>query len=456
MNIALYHGLYDIHFEMLGYFIEYIKYSNISINIYCRSNNISGQEWKEYYENIFNINLNWIDPCLFNPNNYDLIILLTDDDKSFKEEWLEEFGEKKVICIDHCGLIRRNNVMLRIGTRFFNRRPNTLWALPCYYGISKTNKKEILNLNCSELIIGKKSLEISNNKIKILCIGIQNRPPNIEFLYNLFENFKELEFHIIARFFDTNYNSYKNIYTYELCPTNIMFDLAKKSNYILCIDNPLNPFPIANSISGAIPIAFSYGCQLIIPYTWHQCYNFKSSIFYNENTKLTLMNNCNLDIIYNELYDLVLHRNKLFDNIFKKNIKQNNMIYNWQANILSLIDYPIPSIYFSINNNLNDSQIINLQNDFREIHYLNNNQYILNKNYVYNHYDFNIINQLNDAVLFEINDTEQLNIIHILGKRNHKDIIILNKCDINEIINIYNRQCIYYNYEDKIILISQR
>jgi hypothetical protein len=447
MNIALYHGLHDIHFEMLGYFIEYIKYSNISINIYAIANNATGIEWKKYYEEIFNKPLKWNDPSLFNPSNYDLIILLTDDDKSFNEAWLEEFGNKKVICIDHCGLIRRNNVKFRIGTRFFNRRPNTPWVLPCYYGINKLKKYEILY-----------NQEIENNKIKILCIGIQNRPPNIEFLTNLFENFEDIEFHIIARFFNSNYNTCKNIITYEMCPTDIMFNLAKKSNYILCIDNPLNPFPIANSMSGAIPIAFSFGCQLILPYSWQQCYNFKSSIFYKDITKIKLSHTTNLDCIYNELYDLILHRNKLFDNIFKNNlnlIKNNN---NWQTKILSILDFPIPSIYFSIDNDVTDLQIINLQNDFRELHILNNsnNLYISNNNYIFIHENYNIINQLNDAVLFEINNLS-LNIISILGKRNHKDIIIFNKCDnIDEIINIYNRQCIYYNYENKIILISQR
>mgnify|MGYP000927194021 CR=1 FL=1 len=34
MTIALYHGFTEIHFEMLGYFIEYIKLNNINITIF--------------------------------------------------------------------------------------------------------------------------------------------------------------------------------------------------------------------------------------------------------------------------------------------------------------------------------------------------------------------------------------------------------------------------------------
>ena len=346
MKIALYHGFPDIHFEMLGYFLEYIKYSNICIDIYAISNNISGCEWKNYYKKIFNMDVEWNNPLSFNPYVYDLIILLTDDDKSFKEEWLIEFGKQKVICIDHCGIIRRDNVMERIGTRFFSHRPNCYWALPCYYGINKYHKKNILQ-----------NLDL-DSKIKILCIGIQNRPPFIEFLIDLFEDFENLEFHIIARFFDTKYEAYSNIHVYEKCPTNLMFELAQECQYILCLDNPNNSFPIANSISGAVPISFSYGCRLILPYKWQQYYNFKSCIPYYDNhlqkngqTKLLLSKDNNLDIIYDELYDLILHRNKIFDIVLKTQYQIKKLFNTWQSKILSLLDYPIPKIFINVGYN---------------------------------------------------------------------------------------------------------
>jgi len=351
MSIALYHGFTEIHFEMLGYFIEYIKFNNINIDVYAINSNNTGSQWHKYYETLFSITSVWKDPIYFNPTLYDLIILLTDDDKTFKEEWLETYGLNKVICIDHCGLIRRNNMKIRIGTRFFHRRPNCYWALPCYYGIDKNKKLELLS-NIDENL---NKYYISDKKIKVLCIGIQNRPPCIEFLTSLFENFNNLEFHIIARFFDNKFEEYTNIYIYENCPTALMFELAKNSLYILCLENPNNQFPIADSISGAIPLAFSYGCQLILPFTWQQCYNFKSAISYNDNflqkngqSRLTLQNNINLDLIYDELYKLVLHRNKTFDLVLNSYIKKPYTEIEWYMQLLRLLNYSIPNIFIFI------------------------------------------------------------------------------------------------------------
>ena len=457
MKIALYHGFSEIHFEMLGYFIEYIKHSNININIYALCNDI-GLSWKEHYDNTFKTNLNWNNPSYFNPYIYDLIILLTDDDKSFKEDWLIEFGDKKVICIDHCGLIRRNNVMERIGTRFFARRPNTNWALPCYYGISKYDKYNLLKNNIS---------------INICCIGIQNRPRYIDFLKTLFKNFEQIQFHLIARFFDNKFDDYNNIHIYEKCPTNIMFNLIKQSNYILCIDNDKNTFPIADSISGAIPLAFSYGCNLIIPYVWNQYYNFKSCITYNDPfiqkngiTELDLFNDDytnNLDNIYDELYKLILHRNKLFDSLIKNKINK-DIIYNKEYlynKILLILNYPLPNIIININNDIEYEKILNLKLYFREIHNINNNNNNNNNtdnNYIFYYNDHNIISNLCDSALIDINNIDDIdnNIFILLSNRKYKDILILNNnININNILKNYNRYYIVYNYEDKLIIIPQ-
>ena len=51
MKIAIYHGLYIIHYEMLGYIYEYFKYNNYEYNIYAHLIN-GGQDWHTYYNNI--------------------------------------------------------------------------------------------------------------------------------------------------------------------------------------------------------------------------------------------------------------------------------------------------------------------------------------------------------------------------------------------------------------------
>lgn len=447
MKIALYHGFYNIHFEMLGYFLEYSKYSNITINIYAIDYNKDGTEWKEYYNKLFNMDFIWYNPINFNPNNYDIIILLTDDDKSFKDEWIDLFGKDKIICIDHCGLIRRPNIINRIATRFFARRPNCPWALPCYYGISKYEKQILLN---------------NSNKIKIICIGIQNRPISIDFLKKIFENYENYEFHIIARFFDNKFENISNIFIYELCSVNIMFDLIKNSHYILCFDNPNNAFPIADSISGAIPIAFSYGCQLIIPDIWQQFYNFKSCITYNinESNNIKLSNNYNLDLIYNELYELILHRNIIFDKYFYDS--EFRPLYTLEAKLIEKLNYPIPHILCNINYNIDSTNY----SDFREIHNIidlsndtiNNlfdNLYTENNNYIYYHKTFNIINNISDAIVFNINNLiNEIIFFEIINKRKYKDVIILNKN--SNYLNYYKRHFITYIYDSKIIILPQR
>jgi hypothetical protein len=299
MKIAIYHGFSEIHYEMLGYLLEYMIHKNIDMNIYAISSNIVGSSWKKYYEELFKRTYIWYSPNLFNPYLYDKIILLTDDDKSFKDEWLYEIGNEKVISIEHCGLIRRSNIVHRLCTRQFGLRPNCKWALPCYYGITKEEKQ--LNLR-------------RENKIKIVCIGIQNRPSLI-FLQKLLIDFEECEIHVIARFFDECINL-PNIFYYKNYPVDLMFELVKKSHYILCINNPNNPFPIANSISGAIPLGLSYGCQLIIPDLWQTYYNFKSCISYKDEDNIKVSNMIPLDEIYDELNILIEHKNNTIHSFF--------------------------------------------------------------------------------------------------------------------------------------------
>ena len=443
MKIAVYHGFKIIHYEMIGYIIEYFLKSKIDIDIYADSKLINDLEWQEYYNKLFSINMNWINCNSFNPENYNYIILLTDDDYSFKEEWLIKYGKNKVIIIDHSAYIRRaeSNVLARIGTRFFSNRPSCLWALPCYYGISKKNKIEYLN---------------NSNEINVMCIGIQNRPPSINFLQNLFSNFNEINFHIISRNIDENiYSKYDNIKTYLYCPTKIMFQLARRAHYVLCIDNPKNPEPIANSMSGAIPISFSYGCNLIIPSIWQKHYNFKSIIKYKENTIITLTKNICLDSIYNELYHMISHRNIVFDNIF--NINSCKKYYSEYGLILASLNLLLPKIIIT------DNFINNLHLDFREIH--TNNQLINNTIplcYIYTNEAYINWNKINEPIIKIFNNINNIEEdIEIISLRSFKDIIIIENIDtyydqLISIINIYNKNkyCVYYTYENKVIIYS--
>ena len=443
MNIAVYQGFDIIHFEVLGYLIEYFIKSKININIYAHTNNLINIEWKNYYNTLFKTEMIWTNPYNFNPEIYDLIFLLTDDDFSFKEEWLIKYGNEKVIMIDHSGKIRRNNAYYRIGTRFFSNRPECAWALPIYTGILKKDKKKYLE---------------NINEINVMCIGIQNRPPSINFLKDLFTNFENIDFHIIARHLTKEiYENYENIKIYPFCNTILMFNLIKTTQYILCLENPDNPEPIANSMSGAIPKAFSYGCNLIIPSKWQHHYNFKSCIEYNDNllqkngqSNITLSNTIPLDLIYDEAYYYISHRNTLFDTILKNKLPK---LFN--KYFLSL---PSPNILIvdTCTNEISDE----LCYQYREIHINSDISDFTEKSncYIYNIIDYN---KIQEPFIRIFENYDILDEIDCISKRIFRDIVIIKDNalpNINEIKNIYNKNkyCIYYTFENKIIIIPQK
>ena len=315
MKVSIFNG-FNFHYEMFGYVIDYFK-SNILLDIYTPISNIS-IEWKEYYENVFNFKLNWYNVNDYDPNNYDYIILLTDDDYSFKEEWLKDHSTK-IICIDHHASIRRENVSYRIGTRYFNLRPQCNWALPSYQIINIEEKKKILK---------------ENNKINIMMLGTQNTPRSENILISLFNNFDDIEFHIVNRMIPYKYTK-PNISIYQNCSVNTMISIAKKCDYVLCIDYPGNNEPINNSISSSVPLSFGTGCQLIIPSSWNNYYKFKSAITYDDTIQLN--KDMKIDDVYDELNEIILHRNNTFNNIINHiNIYENSTSVSILTNIISI------------------------------------------------------------------------------------------------------------------------
>ena len=297
MKVAIYHGFDYLHFEMLGYIIEYLLLYKIEFTLYSNIN-LWSYEWKLFYDKLFNIP--WNPTHLFNPDNYEYVFLITDDDSTFKDN-----GKIKIICIEHIDYIRRLNVYYRIGTRFFVDRPDCDWVIPCYNGISKKNKLEILK---------------KENKINVICIG-KSQPYNIETLKNIFcvEEISKINFYLIGREINNidHFKNYFNIFIYNNCSTLNMLCLLKKSHYILCLDIFDDFHYEKQAISGSIHLGFSFGCTIIIPNDWQVYYNFKSVINYNskKNNKIKLSKNINLDKLFDERFDLINHRNLIFNKV---------------------------------------------------------------------------------------------------------------------------------------------
>lgn len=469
MNIAIYHGFLHIHFEMLGYLFDYCYKSFLNINIYIPQNSDTHELWMHHYSSFFKKKITWNNIDVFNPEKYDVIFILTDDDFTFKDEWFDKYNSKIIIIDHHCNIRRFPSAQYRIGTRYFTNRPSCPWAIPCYNIIDKYTKNNIININ---------------KKIHVVCIGIQNIPTET-FLIQLFENFKDLEFHIIARIINNSYN-YPNIHKYIRCPTHIMNELLTKAHYVLCLENPYNLQPQSNSMSGAIPLSFNFGCQLIIPKAWQRYYNFKSIINYDENiTKLNLIKNIPIDLIYNETYELISHRNRVFDSIINKIYPNFYIIQNdnlWFCKIINVLKIQKPKVFIEcIEGSNNNIDIV--KSEFREIHSIQYNKELYNNNiqkylehsniYLYNDDIYKQILKkikINEpAVIYLDLQIDPINNINILseynimelkkfGKRPYNDIIVINNINYNNdtnvnnliknIIHIYNRICLYYYCTD--------
>jgi hypothetical protein len=83
--------------------------------------------------------------------------------------------------------------------------------------------------------------------------------------------------------------------------------------------------------------------------------------------------------------------------------------------------------------------------------------------FTYNNSELNnlIYNINNNMIIYFTYDkifNNFLDNIKLLGKRNYSDILIfnnLNESDINNIITIYNKYCMHYIVDNKVIIISQ-
>ena len=290
MKIASFNG-FPFHYEMFGYLIDYCKSQNIELDIYTVTNN--NMNWIKFYllnygkyfkiKHINNFEIN---------NNYDKIILLTDDDFSFKEEWIKNL-RNKLLCIDHDKNNRRESIITHIGTRFFPSKPDLDWILPVYKIIDVDNKKNI-------------------SKNNIVVIGSNTHVIN----FNIFENFEKYTFTLIDRYLNIDkYKKYNNILCYSSTSTIDMIDILKKSDYVYISENNQKDY-IGSCLTSSIPLALNCLCTLIIPKNVNKYYNIKSAIDYDDKIILTDPDYIKVDKDLNILID---HRNNIFNKYIKIN-----------------------------------------------------------------------------------------------------------------------------------------
>lgn len=477
MKIAVYHGFEKIHHEMLGYLIDYFLYSPITVDWYAHESK-SSVEWFAIYKDIFKKDIKWLSPFTFDEKKYDLIILLTDDDTLFDTIHPNGYDKSKIISINHSNINKRNEVFDCIQTRFTTKFPNRKWALPCYRAINLQTKKELLD---------------KNQRLSVVCIGLNNVPASPIILKNLFINFDDIDFHVVSRIIKGSYicngirddgsygmvglklfdnlDGHSNIMTYEMCSTDKIIELLKSANYVLCLYNPFNTGYINSSITASIPLAFNYLCKLLIPSVWQEHYNFKSCISYTDTDKILLGNTINdLHSIEKEQVDLVSHRNTTLDNAIRQKIPtlhnsllETNKDESWFIKLNIVLQFDKINTFINIGLPNDNNQVIKYFRDIRNFLDIGNETYSIPKDRHITNYNIselkNTIFKVNEPVIFNINVNHEtlLNVIPLLGNRSHKDVILINNIqtiqDLNLIRHLYDRYSARFSCEDPNILV---
>jgi GR25 family glycosyltransferase involved in LPS biosynthesis len=310
---------------MFGHIIEYCLKKNIRLDIYTEFSDDLG--WLSFYilhyipgnDNTYDLEKQ--DDKLIRfyslnkytlDNDYDKIILTTDDDMGLPDEAITD----KFICIDHHYTNRRPKVPIHIGIRYFVNNPTLDWVIPVYKLIDIESKNKI-------------------SKPIITCIGRFNCPKDITNFKNLFSNFSECTFALVDRNLEEYkeiYKEFKNMNCFPSLNTAQMYNLLIQSDYVFISDE--NSDHNNESLSAIIPIGLSCLCTIIMPEKMNEHFNFKSVITYQNSVELCKPN---FELINSELESLIIHKFKIFDKYFitediQSEVSDNN--YNFDLHMI--------------------------------------------------------------------------------------------------------------------------
>ena len=127
-------------------------------------------------------------------------------------------------------------------------------------------------------------------------------------------------FHIMSRKIYNDYEGCNFVQAYPNIKTSKMFDILKICSYVICFDIKDKDYT-NNTLSGAIPLAYSCLCRLVIPQNWNNEYKFQSALTYDSiNSEQIHVENLSKDSVKqvsDELDTLLQRRNDIFDSILK-------------------------------------------------------------------------------------------------------------------------------------------
>ena len=296
---AIFNSFY-FHYELFGYIIEYCQVRGGVVDIFTATKSNLG--WIPFYEQKFPGVVRVFSHTLFNPiNDYACVWVITDDDTDFRDEWFDE----KTLCIDHYYTDRRPCAgNRRVSTRPFTfERPSLDWALPVYRIVDVEEKRR-------KMIPG-----------QIVCIG-RFCPNDVKHVEQMFRRTSHLgdnlTFIFIGRLLNKEDvgNDYPNIVVKSWLETPEMVQTVIESEYLYISD--MNMDHIKYSMSGAIPLALSCLCKLIMPTQMNEYYQFRSAITYDISKGDSSTVDDSIQVVSDELDRLVHRKFEVFDKFVRK------------------------------------------------------------------------------------------------------------------------------------------
>jgi hypothetical protein len=293
-HIALYQGLPDYHYEMISYALEFAleNLPDSKIVLFVHLNHYAVDNVK-FNINLFKERFEVKHIGEYKSEDFDVTFLLTDDDPYFPNVPMN-----KVIVINHYWHVKRYSGIHFINTR--NMKTDFPWAIPTFKYIDLPTKlKAIADLKAPV----------------ISCVGLSGTAA-YEVFIDLLNKYPELQINLIGR--HVNQWQADRLHCYRNVPVQTLHDICSKSTHILCFNHGKDFWEI---MSGAVPLAFSTGCQLIIPSNWN--YPFKSSNSYSNISDMTFssLETFKSEIIHKVFEDrdnLIKHRNEVFQSTIKK------------------------------------------------------------------------------------------------------------------------------------------
>ena len=456
MKIAIWHQE-DIHFEMLGYLIDYCQqYSNIELHIYTFIHYVIAKDYMIWYSNFFKgIKIIWrtaYDEISFKNENYDVIILVSDSN-TFYKTYLKDNYIEKTISIEHWYQSRSENISTKICVRKFFNRPEIPYAMPCYNIISEYDKLKSIN----------------RDRLNVVFMGRFNIPSSTTLSY--FNNFDNIDFHFID--WKIEYHSLKylknipNLYVHEKMSNDDMIKLMNSSHFVFFYPSYIEGYP-QHKTSATLHLAFSTLCIPIIPTSWNTHYKFSNNFiieyddleFLRPNEQLDL----SIDLFLKKLPYLtkqrsfeISKRNTIFDNLIQKIAGVTPQIYGnniWFNNVINNLSISVPKVFVETGSYLGNGISYVLDN-FREIYSIDiNDNFIKDLKEKMNNYRHlhlyngdsskvlsELIDNINEPAIFfldahfsggstsfglkEDNGCPLLRELNILSTRKYNDIIII-------------------------------